>query len=553
MDGEEEEEEEKIDPVTLAPELFMACKTNDAAKVKELIEQETPVNYRDLESGWSPLHWASCNGNVELVELLLEKAAATPYQREKEGALVEEYALVGETVTLVPRGGAAAAAKDDDADAAEARAKDDDGDGDALPALSTLVMNTPLHWAAYKGHLRIAWLLLEKGYSPNDVDIVSNTPLHLAASNGHVHVVSCLLEDGADPKAKNSFRNTALDVSTVSEVRTCLAKAANAKPQTEEQIAEKHAGNLEAYYKVGSDLKAAVEGRGGAAETSEQIDKLKAAITAAEEVDISRAAIESGHRAVEALELKRELTEQIVAVQKNEPIVTQSAYTTLVNKLQRLVRQADALHVQHISAHLIEEGEFLIRKSHAEYWLKMGCKKLEPIDCACEDSVDDMGRLKASIVKAERMRAEEKLVADAKVLRDRLDAELELRRAVDAVPTVKLPIADAPKDYWDPDTDLGHIEENEGFPLPPDDGQYVWIPSASLKTMRVAAERLDAALTAAIKAKANEQLRDEATTKAKLTADELKQLERKDDEDKELSFAAAEKAAKKLKKKKKKK
>ena len=80
--------------------------------------------------------------------------------------------------------------------------------------------------------------------------------------------------------------------------------------------------------------------------------------------------------------------------------------------------------MQHISAHLIEEGEFLIRKSHAEYWLKMGCKKLEPIDCACEDSVDDMGRLKASIVKAERMRAEEKLVADAKVygLRERESA-----------------------------------------------------------------------------------------------------------------------------------
>ena len=73
---------------------------------------------------------------------------------------------------------------------------------------------------------------------------------------------------------------------------------------------------------------------------------LEAAITAAEEVDISRAAIESGHRAVEALELKRELTEQIVAVQKNEPIVTQSAYTTLVNKLQRLVRQ-----VHYITSH----------------------------------------------------------------------------------------------------------------------------------------------------------------------------------------------------------
>ena len=81
----------------------------------------------------------------------------------------------------------------------------------------------------------------------------------------------------------------------------------------------------------------------------------------------------------------------------------------------------------------------------------------------------------------------------------------------------------------------------------------MWIPAKSLALLRTAAERLDSALEAAKRSEANAALIGEAGEKAKVSADELKQLERKDDEDREMVFAQTEKAAKKLKKKKKKK
>ena len=471
--------------------------------------------------------------------MLLSKGAALPYKAEREGALIEEYVLVdGDDAPKLSQTNLPA---------------DSEVERDAtIPPLPTLLMNTPLHWAACKGHLRIAWLLIEQGYSPNDVDDVQNTPLHLAAANGHVHVVNCLVEDGADPRAKNAFRNTPLDVSTVRPVRECLLKAADAPASSaaaEAALASKHAENLESYYRVESELRELVEGR-ASLETADAIVRLRAALQAAEEVDISKGAIEAGRRAVEMLELKKELTEQIILVNANQPIVTQTAYVSLVNKLARLVKQGDALAVP---AQLIEEAEFLIKKSHAEYWLRMGCNKLAPLECAGDDDVGDMDRLKKSIAKAEGMRAEESLVKAAKVLRDRLDGELELRRAIDAIPQVKLPIAEPPKDYWAED-DLGRIEDDyPDFPLPPESGEYVWIPAKSLALLRTAAERLDSALEAAKRSEANAALIGEAGEKAKVSADELKQLERKDDEDRELIFMQTEKAAKKLKKKKKKK
>ena len=65
-----------------------------------------------------------------------------------------------------------------------------------------------------------------------------------------------------------------------------------------------------------------------------------------------------------------------------------------------------------------------------------------------------------------------------------LDGELELRRAIDAIPQVKLPIAEPPKDYWAED-DLGRIEDDyPDFPLPPESGEYVWIPAKSLALLR---------------------------------------------------------------------
>lgn len=55
-----------------------------------------------------------------------------------------------------------------------------------------------------------------------------------------------------------------------------------------------------------------------------------------------------------------------------------------------------------------------------------------------------------------------------------------------------------PKDYWQPE-DVGHVEETEGFPLPPvdDEGktlEYVWAPSKSLTALSTACKRMSEAL-----------------------------------------------------------
>jgi len=37
---------------------------------------------------------------------------------------------------------------------------------------------TPLHWASYKGHYKVVWILLKVGMSPLDIDQYGNTAVH---------------------------------------------------------------------------------------------------------------------------------------------------------------------------------------------------------------------------------------------------------------------------------------------------------------------------------------------------------------------------------------
>ena len=84
--------------------------------------------------------------------------------------------------------------------------------------------NTPLLWASYTGHLRVVWLLLADGYSPDDTDDMGNNCLHVAAAAGHRAVLQVLVNDGGNPFALNIYRNMPINVTTNAESRELLTK-----------------------------------------------------------------------------------------------------------------------------------------------------------------------------------------------------------------------------------------------------------------------------------------------------------------------------------------
>ncbi|KAL4714330.1 hypothetical protein ACJJTC_009682 [Scirpophaga incertulas] len=137
-------------------ELFEACKTGDAARVKKLITPQT-VNARDTAGRKStPLHFAAGYGRREVVEILIAGGAAL-------------------------------------------QARDDGG-------------LQPLHNACSFGHADVVRALLAAGAAPAARDNWGYTPLHEAAAKGKVDVCIALLQHGADPNIRNTEGKTPLDL-----------------------------------------------------------------------------------------------------------------------------------------------------------------------------------------------------------------------------------------------------------------------------------------------------------------------------------------------------
>ena len=81
---------------------------------------------------------------------------------------------------------------------AEVKAADNDG-------------QTPLHFAAYKGHLEIATQLLRAGADPNMLTGMKETALHHAIHGGWMDIVKFLLSVGADPLLLDGYGRTCID------------------------------------------------------------------------------------------------------------------------------------------------------------------------------------------------------------------------------------------------------------------------------------------------------------------------------------------------------
>jgi len=70
--------------------------------------------------------------------------------------------------------------------------------------------NTPIVYAAWRGHTNIVTFLLSKGAKIDEANSQMWTPLHRAAYNGHLGAVQALVNSGANINAKTSSGMTPL-------------------------------------------------------------------------------------------------------------------------------------------------------------------------------------------------------------------------------------------------------------------------------------------------------------------------------------------------------
>ena len=184
--AEQRKEQQKL---FIASALF-----NNPTKLEELIQAGVNINCED-ENRWTALMHACVQGHEEIVRILLKKKAV-----------------------LEPSGFLASGPTE------EKKESDADKEGD-----EKLKQYTPLHWAAHKGHLRIVWLLLNRGYALTDEDPFGNTPVHQAAAGGATKVLECFMSQGVDIEKKNTRGHAPLDLATDTETRQLITKAISTK------------------------------------------------------------------------------------------------------------------------------------------------------------------------------------------------------------------------------------------------------------------------------------------------------------------------------------
>ena len=137
---------------------------------------------RSPQTGLTPLYWATINGHLELVQMLIDNSADVNAKCSADGVTPLCIAAEKNNSELVKL------LLDNNADVSRARANDG---------------LTPLHIAARNGGKEVAKLLLD-----NNADVNTSrandgiTPLHTASQSGHIELVQLFLYNNADVNAR---------------------------------------------------------------------------------------------------------------------------------------------------------------------------------------------------------------------------------------------------------------------------------------------------------------------------------------------------------------
>lgn len=111
-----------------------------------------------MKDGWNAILWAACNGNEQIIRILIQHGAAQQYM-------------------------SATTKNQDVSEDEESKGQISEEEEDYDPFVKPMDARkhgkyTPLHWASYKGYLKIVWILLKIGISPLHIDMYGNSSVH---------------------------------------------------------------------------------------------------------------------------------------------------------------------------------------------------------------------------------------------------------------------------------------------------------------------------------------------------------------------------------------
>ncbi len=191
--------------------LWLAASNGSAAMIDRLLRNEADVNFPSA-TGATPLMAAAMAGNVEAIDLLVERGAWINARESENGQTPLMFAAWEnrpDAIRALVRHGALTGLMSFVVSMIEERL---DEYGNPIPdrrrrvPVGNSVMGglTPLLIAARDGHLEAVRALVESGA---DVDRVSggegSSPMVIAIGNGHYDVAQHLLHQGADPNLVN--------------------------------------------------------------------------------------------------------------------------------------------------------------------------------------------------------------------------------------------------------------------------------------------------------------------------------------------------------------